>query len=400
MCKAGHSGVVAMSSLLPYNSTKFERDVETSIKYGADVSLLFGFKFENTDAQLRLALAWEYSLVQVNIDDFAERVLKGLEFHRLRGTPISLRNALSWYGFDNIIIEEEPPGEHFSEFQIGIEEIPNGFVPDPVINVAAFAAPLRSRLSRMYNKLYDERRFILDDSLLDEGLLSDDSGTRLTENGPKLSFGRINNRAIEMPTPVTSTGVCRDRFLVAKNVDTSKLDFACFDDLPSDAINWKAVTERDRTVFNPDPVGKIPANLFEPQNFSKASIILSEDARLDDLNTCFCGGYDESDETTFILSFSHLSQNKTTVRRIIIDERVLRERNFYAVNDFEPEISSGIRERERSINLDYADFESVSDFNREHFATTQYNGADTWREHRHFDIPWNKQNYYTPMATA
>jgi hypothetical protein len=78
----------------------------------------------------------------------------------------------------------------------------------------------------------------------------------------------------------------------------------------------------------------------------------------------------------------------------------LRERNFYAVNDFEPEISNGIRERERSINLDYADFESVSAFNREHFATTQYNGADTWREHRHFDTPWNKQNYYTPMATA
>jgi P2-related tail formation protein len=113
-------------SLLPYNSTKFERDVEQAIKYAANVSFLYGFKFENTDPQLRLSLAWEYSLAQVNIDDFAERVLKGLEFHRLRGTPAALRNALSWYGFDNIIIEEEPPGEHFADFQIGIEEIPNG----------------------------------------------------------------------------------------------------------------------------------------------------------------------------------------------------------------------------------------------------------------------------------
>jgi hypothetical protein len=382
-------------TLLPYNSTKFERDVESAIKYVADVSLLFGFKFENIDAQLRLALAWEYSLAQVNIDDFAERVLKGLEFHRLRGTLAALRNALSWYGFEDITIEEEPPGEHFAEFQLGISEIPNGFVPDPVISVSTFAAPLRSRLSRMYNELYDERRFILDDSLLGEGLLSDDSGTRLTENGPKLSFGRINNRAVEMPTPIASAGVCRDHFLVAKNADTSKLDFACFDDLPSDAINWKAATERDRTVFNPDPVGEIPKNLFEPCHFSKASIILSEDAQLDDLNTCFCGGYDESDEIPFILSFSHLSQNKTTIKRIIIDERLLRERNFYAVNDFEPEISSGIRERERSLNLDYADFESVSAFSRGHFATTQYNGADIWRDHRHFAVPWKDQNFYT-----
>jgi hypothetical protein len=62
-------------SLLPYNSTKFEKDLEEAIKCAADVSLLFGFRFKNADLQLRLALAWEYSLAQVNIDDFAERVL-------------------------------------------------------------------------------------------------------------------------------------------------------------------------------------------------------------------------------------------------------------------------------------------------------------------------------------
>jgi hypothetical protein len=384
-------------SLLPYNSTKFEKDIEAAIKYGTDVSFLFGFRFKNADLQLRLALDWEYSLAQVNIDDFAERVLEGLEFHRLRGTPAALRNALSWYGFDDIIIEEEIPGEHFAEFQLGITEIPNGFVPDPVISVSAFAAPLRSRLSRMYNNLYDERRFILDDSLLDESLLSDDSGTRLTEDGPKLSFGRVNNRAVEIPLPVVSAGVCRNHFLIVKNSDTSKLDFACFDDLPSDAINWKAVTERDRTVFNPDPVGEISENLFQARHFSKASIILSEDAKLDDLNTNFCGGYDESDETPFILSFSALSENKTTVKRIIIDERFLRERDFAAVSEFEPEISSGIRERERSINFDYADFESVSTLKREHFAEIEYRGADTWRDHRHFSVPWNRQSFYTEM---
>jgi hypothetical protein len=85
-------------TLLPYNSTKFERDVEAAIKCAADVSLLFGFRFKNADLQLRLALDLEYSLAQMNIDEFAEHVLKGLEFHRLRGTPAALRNALSWYG--------------------------------------------------------------------------------------------------------------------------------------------------------------------------------------------------------------------------------------------------------------------------------------------------------------
>jgi hypothetical protein len=383
-------------TLLPYNSTKFERDVEAAIKYVADVSLLFGFRFKNADLQLRLALAWEYSLAQVNIDEFAERVMKGLEFHRLRGTPAALRNALSWYGFDDIIIEEEPPGEHFAEFQLGITEIPNGFVPDPVINIAAFAAPLRSRLSRMYNNLYDERCLFFDDSLLDEGVLSDDSGTRLMENGPKLSFGRVNTRAIEIPPPIVSATTSRNHFAAAKNIDTWRLDFATLDDLPSDAINRKAMAERERTVFNVDPVGKIPANLFEPRSISKSSIVLSEDAAFDDVNATFAGGYDEIEETPFILSFTPLSSGKRTVRRIFIDEYSVREKSFQAVSDFEPSVQSGTRERERSIVFEW-NFAVISDIERNHFAAVEYKGSDIWRDHRHFDVPWNEQNFYTRM---
>jgi hypothetical protein len=380
-------------TLLPPNSTKFERDVEAAIKYVADVSLLFGFKFENTDAQLRLALAWEYSLAQINIDDFAERVLKGLEFHRLRGTPAALRNALSWYGFDDIIIEEEPPGEHFAEFQLGIAEIPNGFVPDPIITVAAFAAPLRSRLSRMYNNLYDERCLFFDDSLLDEGVLSDDSGIRLTENGPKLSFGRVNTRAIEIPPPIVSATTSRNHFAAAKNIDTWRLDFATLDDLPSDAVNRKAMAERERTVFNVDPVGEIPANLFEPQNFSKSSIVLSEDAAFDDVNTTFGGGYDEIEETPFILSFTPLSSGKRTVRRIFIDEYSVREKDFHAVSDFEHEVSSGVRERERSVVFVW-DFAVISGVERSHSSVVEYKGSDIWRDHKHFHVAWNKLSTY------
>jgi hypothetical protein len=386
-------------SLLPYNSTKFEKAVEQAIKYAANVSFLFGFKFENTDAQLRLALAWEYSLAQVNIDDFMERVLKGLEFHRLRGTPAALRNALSWYGFHNIIIEEEPPGEHFADFQIGIEEIPNGFIPDPVITVAAFAAPLRSRLSRMYNKLYDERCLFFDNSLLDEGMLSDDSGIRLTEGGPKLSFGRVNTRTIEIPPLVVSATTFRNHFVFAKNIDTRRFDFATFDDLPSDAINRKAAIEREHSVLNVDPVGEIPKDLLKPRSFSKASIVLSENAAFDDINAAFSGGYDEVEEEPFILSFTPLSSGKRTVKRVFIDEYFLREKGFHAVNDFEPEVLSGIRERERSVVFEW-DLDVNSSAERSHFAAVEYKGADTWRDHKHFHISWNKCSEFTPILEA
>jgi hypothetical protein len=314
----------------------------------------------------------------------------------LRGTPAALRNALSWYGFHNIIIEEEPPGEHFADFQIGIEKIPNGFVPDPVISVAAFAAPLRSRLSRMYNKLYDERCLFFDNSLLDEGMLSDDSGIRLTENGPKLSFGRVNTRAIEIPTPVVLAAASREHFTEAKNIDTWRFDFGCFDDLPSDAINRKATAERERTIFNIDSVGEIPTSLFEPRSFSKASIILSENAAFDDINATFSGGYDEVEEEPFILSFTPLSSGKRTVKRVFIDEYFLREKSFHAINDVEPIVQSGVRERERSLVLEW-NFAVISGVERNHFAAVEYKGADTWRDHKHFSIPWKKCSEFTPI---
>jgi hypothetical protein len=385
MCKAGNFGAVAMS-LLPYNSTKFERDVEAAIKYAADVSLLFGFRFKNGDPQLQLALAWEYSLAQINIDDFAGRVLKGLEFHRLRGTPAALRNALSWYGFNDIIIEEEVPGEHFAEFQLGITEIPNGFVPDPVINIANFAAPLRSKLSRIYNDLYDERRFILDDSLLGEGLLSDDSGIRLTEDGPKLSFGRVNSTSIEISNPEIRRGDSREHFIFVKNVDTIKWDFANWDDGPLDAVNLESTAEREHSISNVDHIGELSGQLFDSITIPKASIILSEDAILGDLNTNFCGGYDVLDDEPFVLSFSRLSENKTTVRREFIDERFLREGSARAVNDFEYAETGAIQEREHFGALIYENFCGIGCTESEHFSSAEYRGADTWRDHRHFDI--------------
>jgi hypothetical protein len=232
---------------------------------------------------------------------------------------------------------------------------------------------------------------------LDEGVLSDDSGIRLTEDGPKLSFGRVNNRAIEMPLPVVSAAALRNHFAAAKNFDTWRLDFATFDDLPSDAINRKATAERERTVFNTNPLGKIPTDLFEPRRFSKSSIVLSENATFDDLNTAFSGGYDEVEETPFILSFSPLSGSKTTIRRILIDEYFLREKVFYAINEFEPNTLNGIRERERSLVFE-CDFNVISGAERNRFVAAEYKGSDIWQDQKYFDVPWNRQSFFTKMA--
>ena len=78
-------------SLLPPNATKFEKAVEQSIKYNVDPNILAGFKFNQPSSKILLSMSWEYSLAQIKVDNFKERIIQGLEFHRLKGTPYSLR---------------------------------------------------------------------------------------------------------------------------------------------------------------------------------------------------------------------------------------------------------------------------------------------------------------------
>ena len=105
-------------TLLPGNSTELEKALEQAIVYNVNPTILSGFKTKAA-GNLNLTLSWEYSLAQINVDDFKLRIIEGLKFHRMAGTPYSLRQALSWYGLTNIKIEEEEVGRHFSEFQVG-----------------------------------------------------------------------------------------------------------------------------------------------------------------------------------------------------------------------------------------------------------------------------------------
>jgi hypothetical protein len=165
-------------------------------------------------------------------------------------------------------------------------------------------------------------------------------------------------------------------------------------DLNNADLQLRLALAWEYSLFNVDPIGEIPANLFEARSISKSSIVLSEDAAFDDVNTTFAGGYDEIEETPFILSFTPLSSGKRTVKRIFIDEYSLREKGFQAVSDLEPEVSSGIRNRERSVVFEW-DSAVISDIERNHFATVEYKGADIWRDHKHFAVPWKDQNFHT-----
>lgn len=379
-----------MTSLLPYNATKLERVIEEAIRYNIDTSILAGFKFQTSGDNLNLSLDWEYALSQINVDDFRLRVIEGLKFHRLQGTVYSLRQAFSWYGFNNIQIEEEVPGKHFAEFQVGLEEIPNNLDIEKIIKIAEFAAPLRSRLSRMYNNLYDVRRFVLDES--DWGsFLSDHSGNQLYEGSPKFSFGRVNNFSAAVIEPSYEYYAVRVNFAYARYVDgIYRLDWVTLDESEVGTINHDMSRHVYRYMFNTNFPCENIDNVFDTRTVARALPVLSEDAVLGDINTCFSGGYELSDEDRFELSFHYLSEHPVQRNVILVSDRQYRIHTTYVLSELDRPPERGYKTN-RTFFMCNPDYTVETYGQKFRFTSATYEGNNIWNDQVYPDIPWNEQ---------
>lgn len=381
------------NSLLPFNATKLEKAVEQAIKYNVDPSIIAGFKFKTTGSNINLALSWEYSLAQVNIDDFRERVIQGLQFHRLKGTPYSLKQALSWYGLTGIIIEEEGAGEKFANFQIGFDELPDVLEVNTIIDVARLAAPLRSKLFRLYNKEHDVRNFILGHSPWGD-ILSDYSGVRLTEDGPKLSFGRKMFAIAEVCEYEANPSFHNEHYNFAVTEDGFKLDFGILDETRISEPVYPGHYHSKTVKENLDYIGKtIPNNLIQPMTACRAMIILSENSLFGDDQCCFAGSYEKLNDEVFKLSFHQLSMFADNSRIVPIEVRKLSKHEADAEYDGELSGEIGLPESwtvfESALNSDIeTGVDSVF------CASAIYKGNSTWGDNVHYDIPWCDQNWY------
>ena len=385
-------------SLLPYNATKLERAVEQAIKYANEPNVLAGFKFKTTGSNINLALSWEYSLAQINVDDFKERIIEGLKFHRLKGTPYSLKQALSWYGLTGIIIEEEPSGSNFANFQIGFDELPDVLDVDTIIYIAKLAAPLRSNLFRLYNKEHDVRNFILDHSNWGD-ILSDYSGVRLAANSPQLSFGRKIFAEAEVENYKINSAFENEHSNFALIEDGFKLDFGILDETKLSESVYSIHHHSEAVLENSDYIGeKIPDNLIQPITSCRAMITLSDaETTLGDLQCCFAGSYEKLNDEPFKLSFHKLSMFANKSETIPIEIRKLSEATADAEYDGELTSEQGFYEDNSIFSAELSSEIAVS-FESEFLGTAIYKGNSTWGENVHFDIPWCEQNWYSKMT--
>ena len=274
--------------LLPSNATPLERALSQTTDSLAHLGVLSDhlrdFKTQPGDALLPW-LIWEYGLSELlpYLPDPRLAIRDGIRWQRLRGTPAALSTALAWVGM-SATVEQEPPGTHFSEFQLDPGQVldTNQAIAN-LVAIARLSAPARSRLSRLVHG-YDLRRMLLDDSRLGESLLSDNSGVLWMDGKTQLSFGRVRNFALPPHSATTQTAREAVRFAVARLIDRYLLDFSVLGD-PGHTPNEDILHSHLFTLANAWGV-QIPQTVLPERRFCRAMVVLSDSTALGDSNAC------------------------------------------------------------------------------------------------------------------
>lgn len=328
-----------VETLLPENSSALEIALADAGDFRPEVvsavDSLPGFKFDPPDGFIPF-LIWEYGLGEILpfLDDPRQAIQEGILWQRLRGTEAGLRLALSWIGMQGVATEQEGIGEHYAEFQMdsgGVPKSPKDF--EALLQLTNLSIPLRSRLSRIYHG-YDLRRYILDDTVLGKGLLSDYSGVRLP-GFPVLSFGRERSTHTLFPEQNINRVLTRAFSTEARYEDRLLLDFFSLGDIP--VKNLKAGHAH---LFTLSWGELTPEILREAHVFCKSEIVLSDDNEpLGDTNSALPAFYLKQEGDYPTLDETRWDDDGFKVLKVPMDERFDRQTGIF-VDDGNHDIDS------------------------------------------------------------
>lgn len=130
-------------------------------------------RLEPLDLETLESLAWQFHVdfreVAKTNTQLAELILKSIAWHRIKGTPKSMYDALILCGFDTrysegeaqkpygIYIEEGGPQVHWATYQLGFEDIAAYEDLKYILKICWEMQPARCRLWRVYTFDYDLR---------------------------------------------------------------------------------------------------------------------------------------------------------------------------------------------------------------------------------------------------
>jgi hypothetical protein len=379
-------------SLLPSNATLLESSLEQASSWAFDPNDLRGFKFKTESVPyLFNDLVYEYGLEAVSLwlEDSAEILREGLLFQRLRGTPTAMKMALKWTGLEDVIVEEEPSGEHFAEFQLGLEGIPYNLSIDAIKALTDMAKPVRARLTRLYNSLYDRRHLILDQNQYGD-FLSDYSGIRDSDD-LQISFGRETIASIDATLPTTHLSyISRDKTSLIYNSNVFRLDYCVLGEDYTELFDPGFVHEHSFIFEMPEGLSNVAIPLVY-SSFAKSHLILSDSEPLDSENTAIGAFYVEETGHPTILSDSALSDHLWQLTQTEILERFT---NFFADSAAHPQMYLVAKWSESSHFLSVTNANIPATSLHQTILptlTASYTGAILWHDHKHLDRPWNEE---------
>lgn len=269
--------------LLPPNATPLEQVIAELAGFATLAKMdlpITGIKLDNPpDAWLDfLIFEWGLSEFLPYFADKRTLIKSALHFNRIRGTKTAMALALSWADLSATIIEYEPselmsdlakssykPYLHFGEFDLGVDD---GFDKTQItkaIELANLAKPVRSRLARLVGS-YDRPKFVLDSTYLSYGVLSDNSGIRLSQGDlvyplmvddlPKISLKRTHTVQITCPEPTMVVSITVHCHIKIKSWQA---DLPYLDDTP-DPVEIQMVSSNSGMLSPAFYVGQIWAD--------------------------------------------------------------------------------------------------------------------------------------------
>lgn len=188
-------------SLLPSNSTPFERAIEQACSVvdvtAAPVTEMHGLKYHRPlNVTVAPYLVLEYGLAPIAefFGTIEELIEQGRPWQRIRGTPRAKHMALAWIGYDAIAIEDQNAGRRRWHLQtIDMGELPTAATEDYRLGKAEYLVGLSNRARTVFFRGfhgYDVRGLSFGKSVWGNAIWGDDSGVRINGGSVKWSHGR------------------------------------------------------------------------------------------------------------------------------------------------------------------------------------------------------------------
>lgn len=286
-----------VSAGLPLRSTALDTQLvdvtDSRSRYGRLARRIIDVRYGETipaDLLPWLLRDWGLEDAAAFVDDWDRLYREGKRWQRQRGTWAALDTALAWLDQAGARIEEIRPGSpRWALYQIELPRAPDLLEPlvPNVVGLSKLSAGAKSVLTRIHAG-FDKRAATPDFARLDDCLLDFDSGVVLRPEWPRLSFGRVEEAAVDMSAlrEIGTVDAVSALLGHARYVDDVMLDWSdLYFQYPSqfrdfqigrvDSFEWTDGARRDQD--------------FETNRIIKAGIILDKQWPVESLQSVFPG---------------------------------------------------------------------------------------------------------------